>query len=96
MTRKGVAAALMTGLVGLGGLAGCTQESGVERETTIKGPEGTTTIEQESTIRKSGDNPPPVTGGDSTTTTTDTTTGASDAGLSSGTTGTGTGPGTNP
>ena len=39
-------------------LSGCTDESGVKTETTIKTPEGTTRQRSETTIDKKGENPP--------------------------------------
>jgi hypothetical protein len=40
------------------GMVGCTEESGVKEQTTIKGPSGTTTETKDITVKKSGDNPP--------------------------------------
>ena len=42
------------------GMVGCTEESGVKEQTTIKGPTGTTTETKDITVKKSGDNPPPA------------------------------------
>jgi hypothetical protein len=38
--------------------SGCTEESGVKTDTTVKGPNGTTTEHRETTIDKKGENPP--------------------------------------
>jgi hypothetical protein len=44
------------------GLAGCSEESSVTRETEIKGPGGTTKLQEKATIEKSGKNPPAAPG----------------------------------
>jgi hypothetical protein len=53
---------LLAGIVlcGFGvGLTGCTEESGVKTDTTIKAPDGSSTKETNQTkIEKKGDNPP--------------------------------------
>jgi hypothetical protein len=41
---------------------GCTDETGTKNETQVTGPQGTTTITDKTTVKKSGDNPPPVPG----------------------------------
>ncbi|MGP0064798.1 MAG: hypothetical protein ACLQGP_14515 [Isosphaeraceae bacterium] len=47
-------------LTGLGiGIPGCSEESGVKKEVTIKAPDGSKTVEtQETKVKQSGDNPP--------------------------------------
>jgi hypothetical protein len=40
------------------GIVGCTEESGVESKTELKGPGGTTTVTEKTTVDKSGKNPP--------------------------------------
>ena len=40
------------------GVIGCSDEASVEKETKITGPEGTTTINRETTIESTGENPP--------------------------------------
>jgi hypothetical protein len=57
MKRAFTAAALALGAFSF---AGCGEETGVEKKTTIETPGGTTTIKQETEIEKSGENPPPV------------------------------------
>ncbi len=49
-------------LIGLSAitLAGCTEKSTVNTETTVKTPEGTTKVTTEQTVEKSGENPPPA------------------------------------
>jgi hypothetical protein len=42
------------------GLVGCSEESGVTSKTEVKGPGGTTTVTDKTTIDKSGKNPPAV------------------------------------
>jgi hypothetical protein len=60
--RKLISAAMVGVLLtGFGvGLSGCSDESSVKTETQAKGPGGTTTITDKSTVKTSGDNPPPV------------------------------------
>jgi len=40
------------------GSVGCTDETGVTRETEIKAPGGTTKVTEKATVQKSGENPP--------------------------------------
>src|SRR5271166_3419001 len=42
------------------GLAGCTEQSGVQEKTKITGPDGTRTITKETKVESSGKNPPPA------------------------------------
>jgi len=42
------------------GLPGCSDESSVKSETQAKGPGGTTTVTEKSSVKTSGDSPPPV------------------------------------
>jgi hypothetical protein len=53
-----LAAAVLSGLSI--GMVGCTEETGMKEQTTIKGPSGTTTETKDITVKKSGDNPPPA------------------------------------
>jgi hypothetical protein len=57
MKRAFTAAALALGAFSF---AGCGEETGVEKKTTIEGTGGTTTIEEKKSIETTGDNPPPV------------------------------------
>ena len=41
-------------------LVGCTKESSVKKETTVKSPEGKTTTTVETTVQTKGKNPPPA------------------------------------
>lgn len=57
MVRGLLATALVAGL-GLGSI-GCSEETGVKKETTIKAPDGDkTTVTEEKKVTTSGDNPP--------------------------------------
>ena len=42
------------------GTIGCADKAKTTTETKVTTPGGTTTIEQEKTIKQTGDNPPPV------------------------------------
>lgn len=58
--RKSISVAMM-GAVAMAccmGISGCSDESSAERKTTIKGPEGTTTVTEKATVEQSGKNPP--------------------------------------
>jgi hypothetical protein len=44
------------------GMVGCTDESAVESKTQIKGPGGTTTVTDKTTVDKTGKNPPAAPG----------------------------------
>jgi hypothetical protein len=59
MTRF-LSVALLLGVTSAFGLAGCSEKSGVEETTKVKGPEGTETIKKETTVESSG-NPPATT-----------------------------------
>lgn len=50
--------ATILGLALTAGLAGCSEEAKVERETTIEGPGGTSTITDTKSVESTGDNPP--------------------------------------
>ncbi len=57
--------AMMAGMLlgGLSlGLAGCADESSVKSETQTKGPGGTTTVTDKTTVKKTGENPPAAPG----------------------------------
>jgi hypothetical protein len=57
---------LITMLTGTGlltltlGLAGCGETSSVTDKKEVKGPEGTTTVTDKTTIKQTGNNPPPA------------------------------------
>lgn len=58
--RKSLVALTIAGLLGIGGLAGCSgDEAKVKEQTTVSGPGGETTTTRESKVETSGDNPPP-------------------------------------
>ncbi len=60
--KRTLAAALALSLFAPLGLVGCGEkESSVTEEVQVETPEGTTTVQDEETITKEGDNPPPVT-----------------------------------
>jgi hypothetical protein len=40
------------------GMVGCTEEASVTKETTVKGPEGTSKTTEKTSVEKSGQNPP--------------------------------------
>lgn len=44
------------------GVVGCTDESAVESKTQVKGPGGTTTVTDKTTVDKTGKNPPAAPG----------------------------------
>jgi hypothetical protein len=55
--------AAVAGVILAGGslaLVGCTDETGSKTETQVKGPGGTTTVIDKTTVEKSGQNPPTV------------------------------------
>jgi hypothetical protein len=57
--RKSLAFALAAGMLGLAGISGCGEESGVREETQVTAPGGdTTTITKETTVETEGNNPP--------------------------------------
>ena len=43
-------------------LIGCDKKASVTKETTVKGPGGTTQKTEETTVKQSGENPPPING----------------------------------
>jgi hypothetical protein len=55
-----LAVAILSGLTI--GMVGCTEEASVTKETTVKGPEGTSKVTEKSSVDKSGQNPPAVPG----------------------------------
>lgn len=55
--RRALAFATALALVAPIGLVGCGEEASVEREVKIEGPEGTRTIEQETSVKETGDPP---------------------------------------
>jgi hypothetical protein len=60
--RKLISSLLMGALMmGFGiGISGCSDESSVKSETQVKGPGGTSTVTDKSTVKTTGENPPPV------------------------------------
>ncbi len=55
-----LAGAMLAGLTI--GMAGCTEEASVKKETEVKGPGGTAKITEKTTVDKTGQNPPAVPG----------------------------------
>jgi hypothetical protein len=53
--------ALILGVFSTFGLVGCGEESKVKDETTVSGPEGSTTTTTETSVEKTGENPPAAT-----------------------------------
>ena len=44
--------------IALAAIVGCSDKATTKSTETVKGPGGTTTIEQQETVKKSGENPP--------------------------------------
>ena len=57
-SSRAVSLSLTTAL--LPGVMGCSEKSGVEEQTKVSGPEGTTTITKATKVKSSGKNPPAV------------------------------------
>lgn len=49
-------------LAGSSMLVGCNEEAGVKTETQVKGPGGTATRTDQTTVKQSGQNPPSIPG----------------------------------
>jgi hypothetical protein len=58
--RKSMIGIAIAGLLGLGGLVGCGEETGAEKTTTVTTPGGTTSTTTSVEVEKSGENPPPA------------------------------------
>jgi len=59
--KRFLATSLIVGVCSTFGFVGCAEESKVKEETKISTPEGTTTIQEEKSIKQTGENPPPAT-----------------------------------
>jgi hypothetical protein len=58
--RRILASAFVLGVFSTVGLIGCGEEAGVEKQTEVTTPGGTTTTTETKEVEKSGENPPPA------------------------------------